>query len=247
MRHAFEDMIRLLGRNPDPPAPERNRVCRTKTRMVVPLSLITFKLSKDAFLWLLQAADLSPIQFRGDCTWSSLGLIFTALLWSWSDEKTLQDRFSTRPPRKICFKALGKLALGQGADDEPAGSYQAFMKMLRIWTASLVLQLMVVFRERMHTTLPDRLTIAGFEVFAVDGSRLEVPRTKSNESRFSPRSAQKRRRGKGAKRRKPALRRDRTRSVPVPRRPTDPGMADGHVACGDRPALGLANRAIRQQ
>ncbi len=60
----------------------------------------------------------------------------------------LQDRFSTA--RKICFKALGKLALGQGADDEPAGSYQAFMKMLRIWTASLVLQLMVVFRERMR-------------------------------------------------------------------------------------------------
>ncbi len=167
-----------------------------------------FQALKDAFLWLLQAADLSPIQFRGDCTWSSLGLIFTALLWSWSDEKTLQDRFSTA--RKICFKALGKLALGQGADDEPVGSYQAFMKMLRIWTASLVLQLMVVFRERMRATLPDRLTIAGFEVFAVDGSRLEVPRTKSNESRFSPRSAQKRRRGKGAKRRKPALRRDRT-------------------------------------
>ena len=107
-----------------------------------------FQALKDAFLWLLQAADLSPIQFRGDCTWSSLGLIFTALLWSWSDEKTLQDRFSTA--RKICFKALGKLALGQGADDEPAGSYQAFMKMLRIWTASLVLQLMVVFRERMR-------------------------------------------------------------------------------------------------
>ena len=166
-----------------------------------------FQALKDAFLWLLQAADLSPIQFRGDCTWSSLGLIFTALLWSWSDEKTLQDRFSTA--RKICFKALGKLALGQGAAKEPAGSYQAFMKMLRIWTASVVLQLMVVFRERMRATLPDRLTIAGFEVFAVDGSRLEVPRTKSNESRFSPQSAQKRRRGKGAKRRKPAARRDR--------------------------------------
>ena len=89
--------------------------------------------------------------------------------------------------------------------------YQAFMKMLRTWTASLVLQLMVVFRERMRTALPDQLTIAGFEVFAVDGSRLEVPRTESNESRFSPRSTQKRRRGKGAKRRKSALRRDRAK------------------------------------
>ena len=71
------------------------------------------------------------------------------------------------------------------------------MKMLRTWTASFVLQLMVVFRERMRTALPDRLTVDGFEVFAVDGSRLELPRTESNESRFSARSALKRRRGKG--------------------------------------------------
>ena len=103
-----------------------------------------FQALKDAFLWLLQAADLSPIQFRGDCTWSTLVLIFTALLWSWSDEKTLQDRFSTA--RRFASR-LWESWPGQGADDEPAGSYQAFMKMLRIWTASLVLQLMVAFGE----------------------------------------------------------------------------------------------------
>ena len=166
-----------------------------------------FQALYDALLWLLKAGDLSPIQFRDDCTWSPLGLIFTALLWTWSDEKTLQDRFSIA--RRICFKALGKLSLGQGADQEPAGSYQAFMKMLRTWTASLVCQLMVVFRERMRTVLADRFTIADFAIFAVDGSRLEVPRTQSNESHFSPRSTQKRRHSKGAKRRKSASRRDR--------------------------------------
>ena len=41
------------------------------------------------------------------------------------------------------------------------------MKMLRTWTASLVLQLMVGFEAHAHA-LPDRLTIAGFEVFAVE-------------------------------------------------------------------------------
>jgi len=167
---------------------------------------------KDALLWLLKADDLSAIQFRDDCTWSPLGLVFAALLWSWSDENTLTGRFSTA--RKICFKALGKLALGpqknkKGKARMPAGSYQAFMKILRTWTTILVLQLMVVFRNRMRTALADRLLVASFEVFAVDGSRIELPRTESNESRFSPRKAQKRRRGKGAKRRKPASRRDR--------------------------------------
>jgi len=202
---------------------------------------------KDALLWLLKTADLSSIQFRDDCTWSTLGLIFAALLWSWSDEKTLKERFFTA--RKICFKALGKLALGTGKAEKakaekakakkakakkakakkakakkakakkakaekakakkPAGSYQAFMKLLRTWTPRLVLELMVVLRQRMRTVLAERILIAGLEVFAVDGSRVELPRTKSNESRFSPQRAQKKKRGKGAKRRKSATRRDR--------------------------------------
>jgi Transposase DDE domain len=171
-----------------------------------------FQALQDALLWLFKDADLSGIRFRDDCSWSALGLISTGLLWAWSDEDNLTDRFFVA--RKICFKALGTLALGtrkgrKGEAKEPAGSYQAFMKMLRTWTASLVLQLMAVFRNRMRTALPDRQLIAGFEVFAADGSRLELPRTKSNESGFSPRSAQKRQSTKGAKRRKAASRRDR--------------------------------------
>jgi Transposase DDE domain len=165
-----------------------------------------FQALKDALLWMFEDADLSAIRFRDDCSWSALGLIFTALLWTWSDEGTLKDRLSTA--RKICFKALETLALGtrkrkRGQAKEPAGSYQAFMKMLRIWTTRLVLQLMVVFRDRMRSALPDRQLIAGFNVFAVDGSRLELPRTKSNESGFSAQSTRKKRRAKGAKRRKP--------------------------------------------
>src|SRR5260370_10778239 len=171
-----------------------------------------FQALRDALLWLFDTADLSAIAFREDCSWSARGLIFTALLWSWSDEKGLKQRFFTA--RKICVKALGKLALGtrkgkKGQAQQPAGTYQAFLKMLRTWTADLVLQLMVVFRDRMCTALPDRQLIAGFKVFAVDGSRLELPRTDSNESRLSAQSARKRRPAKGAKRRKSASRRDR--------------------------------------
>jgi hypothetical protein len=179
-----------------------------------------FQALKDAFLWLVDTADLSAIHFRVDCTWSTLGLIFAALLWSWSDEKTLKERFFTA--RKICFKALGKLALGKvnakkanakkakakrARPKEPAGSYQAFVKLLRTWTPRLVLQLMVVLRQRMRTALAERMLIANFEIFAVDGSRVGLPRTESNESRFSPRKALKKKGGKGAKRRKRTARR----------------------------------------
>ena len=204
-----------------------------------------FQALKDAFLWLLQAADLSPIQFRGDCTWSSLGLIFTALLWSWSDEKTLQDRFSTA--RKICFKALGKLALGQGAAKEPAGSYQAFMKMLRIWTASVVLQLMVVFRERMLRHAPRsahhrRLRSLRCRWQSARSAADEVQRVTVLSPVGSEAAAWQGRETAQARR---ASRPGGT--FPCQEGQQPPDLADGHVARGDRPALGLANRALRQQ
>ena len=178
-----------------------------------------FQALRDAFLWLLQAADLSPIQFRGDCTWSSLGLIFTALLWSWSDEKTLQDRFSTA--RKICFKALGKLALGQGAAKEPAGSYQAFMKMLRIWTASVVLQLMVVFRERMRPRSP----IGSPSPASKSSLSMAVGSKCRGRSPTSHGSLPSRLRSGGVARARNGASPPRVatgRNVPVPRRPTAP-------------------------
>ena len=159
-------------------------------------------------------------------------------------QKTLQDRFSTA--RKICFKALGKLALGQGADDEPAGSYQAFMKMLRIWTASLVLQLMVVFRERMRTR-----SLIGSPSPALKSSPSMAVGSKCRGRSPTSRSFLLGRLRSGG------VARARNGASPLASRPDGafpcqegqqpPGMADGHVACGDRPALGLANRALRQQ
>jgi hypothetical protein len=46
----------------------------------------------------------------------------------------------------------------------------------------------------MRSDLAARFEVCGFPVFGVDGSRLELPRTESNEQRFSPDSA--RRKGK---------------------------------------------------
>jgi hypothetical protein len=180
-----------------------------------------FQALKDAFLWLLETSDLSVIRFRDDCTWSSLGLMFAALLWSWSDKDTLKERFVQA--RKVCFKALDRLALGAGTtnkkakakkatakrakDKGPAASYQAFMKLLRAWTPSLVRELIPVLRRRMLASVASRVMIANLEIFAVDGSRIALPRTESNESRFSAQSLPKKsKRSKGAKRRKSVAR-----------------------------------------
>jgi hypothetical protein len=98
------------------------------------------------------------------------------LLWAWSEEATLVDRFVAA--RKI---ALVSLSL----DELTAASYQAFTKLLRAWTAALVLALVAALRHRMRQDLAERFEVAGLVAFGVDGSRLQLPRTASNEGRFS--------------------------------------------------------------
>jgi hypothetical protein len=131
---------------------------------------------RESLDWLLSKVTLSSVEFRKDCRWSVRSLIVTALLWVWSDEKTLTDRFATA--RKIVQRVLH-------LSEEPASSYQAFTKMLRRWTAPLLLLLASAFRQRMKQDLSRRFRIGGWVVFAGDGSRMELPRTVSNEQRFS--------------------------------------------------------------
>jgi hypothetical protein len=126
--------------------------------------------------WILTGATLSAVTFRKECRWSPGSLIATALFWVWSDEKTLKDRFATA--RKIAQRALH-------LSKAPASSYQAFTKMLRRWTAALVELLASAFRQRMEQELSERWRVGEWVVFAGDGSRLELPRTVSNEQSFS--------------------------------------------------------------
>src|SRR5947208_13991213 len=49
---------------------------------------------KQALDWLVEPAPLADVTFRPECTWTPKGLIVAALLWAWSDEKTLTERFA---------------------------------------------------------------------------------------------------------------------------------------------------------
>jgi hypothetical protein len=157
--------------------------------------------------------SMSGIVFRPECTWTPETLMFAALLWAWSDEKTLLERFTTA--RKIIIHCYGE-------QQEPAGSYQAFVKMLVKWTEPLLKALSAAFRQRMIQVLAAVWMVEGWLVFAVDGSRVDVPRTRKNEERYSPKSklsreAQKRRRQRRRRRQQRALRESRQRKANVPR------------------------------
>jgi hypothetical protein len=128
--------------------------------------------------WLLDGAAFAGIPFRDLCTWTPRSLTATALLWAWSDQQALTERFAAA--RKIAIVTLGLSTL-------TATTYQAFLKMLRTWTLRLAAVLVLALRRRMQADLAERFRVAGFAVFGVDGSRLELPRTVSNQTRFAPR------------------------------------------------------------
>lgn len=129
-----------------------------------------------ALQWLLAGISWKSITLRQDCSWTPVLLVRAALLWAWSDELTLGERFSTS--RRL----VAHLTPQHG---DLAESSQAFMKLLRRWTASLVCLVVHALRKRVRKTLSAQWECCGLAVFGVDGSRVELPRTKSHEAAYS--------------------------------------------------------------
>ncbi len=129
-----------------------------------------------ALNWLAAGIDWSSIRLRADCTWTPRLLATTALLWAWSDEGTLADRFWA--VRRIVQHLFTPAT-------ESARTYQAFTKLLRRWTAELVGCCREHYGNGCGRNWPALGRSAGFVTFAVDGSRAELPRTRSHEEAYS--------------------------------------------------------------
>ena len=129
-----------------------------------------------ALQWLSRGTDWSAIRMRSESTWTPQWLAWMAILWAWSNESTLGERFT-------CAQRLIQHLQGDAA--KPATSYQAFLKVLIRWTEPLVMALQITLRERMRTLSPQDWVQQGFVVFGVDGSKIGLPRTKSNQQAYS--------------------------------------------------------------
>ena len=147
---------------------------------------------REAVRWLVTPETFVEIEFRKDCTWTPWLLVAAAMLWVWSGEPTLTERFDTaRSIVQEAFSVQGQLA----------GSYQAWTKMLVRWTSALLNLLLGALRRRTRGRFA-RYRIAGRNVFGVDGSRFELPRTASNQREYCPSSChgKRRRRRKSSRR-----------------------------------------------
>src|SRR5262245_4482984 len=144
---------------------------------------------KQVIDWVLPPAVCASLRGRPQATWQPRLLAATALLWATADLPTLPARFGQA--RKVIAQIFRWRRT-------PGGSAQGFLKMLGKWQPELLGAILPHLRDHMQAELPEHWLTAGYALFAVDGSRVALARTKSLEAAFAParrrrRAAQRRR------------------------------------------------------
>jgi Transposase DDE domain. len=136
--------------------------------------------------WLVKPEAFACLSFRKECRWTPASLVQATLLWAWSEEASLVDRFVT-----------AQQVIAQGADGQRESvSYQAFVKLLRRHTAVLLAAVIAALQRAVRESLSDCYRVAGYLAFAVDGTRIDVPRTAANEQAFAAKRRRSRQRGR---------------------------------------------------
>ena len=124
---------------------------------------------------LLDDIGRSKLAFKSDCGWSPKSLAYAAILWAWADPNTLRDRFTIA--NKIACR-LFRLA-------PVTCSYQSFVKLLVRHTDRLVEPIVASLQHRMQCELKSKMQIGGRDVLAVDGTKVLLPKSRSNEKAYA--------------------------------------------------------------
>jgi hypothetical protein len=162
---------------------------KSKTRIVV-----NHESLEQAVNELFAVKAFRQVKVRKGSKWTARMLVTVALFWAWSGYTGLQERFVQAA--KLAGKILRWLP-------DPGKTYQGFIKQLQKWHVELQLACMSELRVLMKQNLFGQWEMAGFVIIAGDGSRVELPRTQSNELTYSPqkkKDAKKKSRSGGKKR-----------------------------------------------
>lgn len=108
---------------------------------------------------------------RAKSKWSPQRIFWMAILMVWSAEQSLQSRFETI--RQVLRSLFPKWSLGKSY----TGWYEAQLK----WITPLQTALSKRLQEQMQAMAARHWCREGWSAFAVDGSRVECPRTAANE------------------------------------------------------------------
>jgi hypothetical protein len=150
---------------------------KSKTRIVV-----NHESLEQAVNELFTTKAFRQVKARRGSKWSARMLVTVALFWAWSGGTGLKERF--QQAAKLAGKILRWLP-------DPGQTYQGFIKQLQKWHVKLQIACASELRVLMKQDLFGQWEIAGFVVIAGDGSRVELPRTQSNEAAYSPKRKKK--------------------------------------------------------
>lgn len=141
------------------------------------------KLLRKALLWAINDRMFSDIRLHGNIKWSPRQLVILAVLWVWSDQRTLGRSFDHA--RRLALAMFGSVAVT---------TYQGLTGALKTWSVKLLPATQTRLQELMEAVGEKHWRVGIWLALAVDGSRADTPRTKSNEKAFSAKNY-----GKGSK------------------------------------------------
>jgi hypothetical protein len=126
-----------------------------------------------AVRWVVDAGIFEQCKFHGNTSWKPFEFVMLAVVWAWSDNRTLTGAF--QEAQRWSLSVLGRAAVS---------TYQGLMGALVASTGQLLPQLWL----RMHGLLEEHggkhWRIGLWLPLAIDGSRVTTARTQANERAF---------------------------------------------------------------
>ena len=178
---------------------------KTKRRVVEPpTEVCNVDLLLRALKWIVGEGIFDHLPKHGNTSWRPTQLIVLAILWVWSDHSRLTAGY--QEARQAALRFYSDLTLC---------SYQGFIRALVTWTERLRPLLWSRLQQLMEQVGDGYWRLGEFLVLAVDGSRVTVPRTKSNERAFAARNYGRGGKAKSRKKWKNKKRRSKKLSAPV--------------------------------
>jgi hypothetical protein len=129
---------------------------------------------RQALEWFLTRHSFANLSLHGNVGWQAPQLVALAVLWVWSDQRTLTNAFTQA--RALAEQFWGTLAVT---------TYQGLTGALRSYAGQLLPQLESQLHRLMEQVAGPHWRIGKWLALAVDGSRVSTPRTRSNETAFA--------------------------------------------------------------
>ena len=183
---------------------KQGRMARKHGRCSNDLKVTLVDSLRPALEWFAKNDSFADLRRHGNVGWTVTQLVVLAVLWSWSDQRTLTGAFEQAC--RLAIKIFGQVALT---------TYQGFTGALRSYSDQLLPLLWSHLQRLMEKSAGQHWRIGKWLPLAVDGTRVTTPRTSSNEKAFSAKDYGEGEKAKSKRKWKNKRRRSKKLSEPV--------------------------------